>query len=253
MAYFVPVRTSSDIVLYLSSKQPTPGVPFELQGSISPDVWATRLPAICTTAERYSKPMFERIWLILGFIATLVVPIALYSTILASLHITANNDDFNSNFNESNDRTSKFIEARAIVGGITIGLVLLFTVPIMVWKFIGRSRVNSLLRRWEASDRATIGNNNPISQWKVKTPGFWSNRVVLRITLPANYSPTAFHPSAYLPSYLNGPPDAANDAYFYPYKPEPGMPRMSVVGNVTAIGNVPLYTDEKRGFENLKV
>jgi hypothetical protein len=66
------------------------------------------------------------------------------------------------------------------------------------------------------------------------------------ITLPAVASPTSFHVNAYLPSYINPPADA-NDAYYYPYKYEPGLPRMSVVGNV------PFYPDEKEGYEDIKV
>jgi len=235
--YFVPVRTSNDIALYLSSKQPTPRVPFELQGSISPDVWATRLPTIARVSERYSKPILERVWLFVGLIATFVVPLAVYSTILSALHVTR--DD------RLSISAAGFAEARAITGAISIGIILLFTVPMLVWKLLGRKQVNGMLQRWANSDRATIGNNNPIPTWRVKTPGVWSDNTVLTITLPPSYSPTSFHPNAYLPSYINGPPDA--DQYFYPYKPEPGMPRMSV------IGNVPLYMDEKRGFEDLKV
>jgi hypothetical protein len=64
--------------------------------------------------------------------------------------------------------------------------------------------------------------------------------------------------NAYLPSGLINPPADIDANYYYPYKSEPGMipapknvsplngfaglPRMSV------IGNVPLFTDEKRGY-----
>jgi hypothetical protein len=68
----------------------------------------------------------------------------------------------------------------------------------------------------------------------------------LTLTLPPNYTPSNFHPDAYLPSYINRPADAEAN-YYYPYKPEPGMPRMSVVGNV------PLFQDEKPKFVDVKV
>ena len=86
MAYgqYFPQRTANEIVLYLSAKQPAPGVPFELQGSvsfllfhifiynaqqISPDVWAVRLPTITKVSEHYSRPLFERIWFVVGFLS----------------------------------------------------------------------------------------------------------------------------------------------------------------------------------------
>jgi hypothetical protein len=68
----------------------------------------------------------------------------------------------------------------------------------------------------------------------------------LIITVPQTLSPSTFHPNAYLPSYINGPVDS-DATYFYPYKPKPGLPRMST------IGNVPLYLDDKRGFNDDKV
>lgn len=67
---------------------------------------------------------------------------------------------------------------------------------------------------------------------------------ILTVSLPPNSSPSSFHPNAYLPSYLNGPVDADAN-YYYPYKAEPGLPRMSVVGNV------PLYLDEKRAYDKV--
>lgn len=229
-------------MLYLSSKQPAPGVPFELQGSISPDVWAVRLPTIAKVSERYSRPIFERVWFVVGLLATIIVPAALYNTILSALHFQPENRLF-----QPQD-PDIFLKARAITGAIGIGIILFFTIPMITWKFIGRKQVNRLLQQWARSDQALLGNSGPVPVWKVSTPGVFSDKTVLTITLPPSLSPTSFHPSAYLPSYIN-PPRDAGDTYFYPYKPgEPGLPRMSVVGNV------PFYMDEKQGYyEDVKV
>ncbi len=69
---------------------------------------------------------------------------------------------------------------------------------------------------------------------------------MLTITLPPAPAPTAFHPDAYLPSYINGPHD--DGAYFYPYRrAEPGLPHMSV------IGNVPIHIHERSAFEEVRI
>ncbi|KAJ3806368.1 hypothetical protein EV368DRAFT_32884 [Lentinula lateritia] len=109
----------------------------------------------------------------------------------------------------------------------------------------GRKQVDRLVSKWNGADRMNYGQNAS-STWKAQSPGIFRNSTILTISLPASMKPTSFHPNAYLPSYINGPidPDAS---YYYPYKSEPGLPRMSV------IGNVPLHIDEKRGFEDSQV
>ncbi|KIK67355.1 hypothetical protein GYMLUDRAFT_37455 [Collybiopsis luxurians FD-317 M1] len=235
-AYFSPRRTSNDIVLYLSAQQPNPPVPFELQGQITPAVWSSRLSAVSTCAARYSKPWFERIWVVTGILASLILPAVLYNVIYD--HMNVRNSDGTIDF-------SRLAESRMITFALFIGVVLLFFTPIIIWKFIGRKQVNRLVTRWAGADRMNYGQN-AASTWKVKTPGVFRDSIILTISLPASMKPTSFHPDAYLPPYINGPTDAAAN-YYYPYKGEPGLPRMSVVGNV------PLYVDEKRGFEDSKV
>ncbi|KAF9268948.1 hypothetical protein L218DRAFT_918174 [Marasmius fiardii PR-910] len=102
----------------------------------------------------------------------------------------------------------------------------------------GRTHLNRMTKRWTDADRQKFGRN-AAPRWNVKTPGIFRSSIVLYVGLPSGAAPSAFHPNAYLPSYVNAPRDADAD-YYYPYKPEPGLPRMSVVGNV------PLYLDEKR-------
>ncbi|KAJ7770185.1 hypothetical protein DFH07DRAFT_806016 [Mycena maculata] len=227
-AQFAPTRNANNsIVLYLSPTQPAPIVPVELRGEITPDVWADRLRSITVTASRYNKPMFERLWTTIGLLAIIIVPVALFQVILSALHLRS-------------DPTEKGVfEARAISMGIFVGLVCFFIVPIAIWKYIGRKQVNSMLKKWEKADEARGASK---STWTVKTPGIFRSSIILNIQLPPGVAVSGFHINAYLPSYINGPADPDAN-YYYPYKSaEPGLPRMSVVGNV------PLFTDEKRGF-----
>jgi len=221
---FSPTRNAHNaIVLYLSPTQPAPPVPIELRGEITPDVWADRLAAITRTASRYSKPMFERVWTIVGLLAIIIVPVAIFQVILSALHF------------RNEPTTSHAFEARGISFAIFVTMVLLFLLPIAVWKYIGRKEVNLMLKKWGKADQ------NERSVWTVKTPGIVRSSIILNIQLPPGTAVSAFHVDAYLPSYINGPTDPDAN-YYYPYKSEPGLPRMSVVGNV------PLFTEEKRGY-----
>jgi len=227
---FAATRNANNgIVLYLSPTQPAPVVPTELRGEISIEVWTERLAAITRTASRYYKPMFERVWTTVGLLAIIIVPVAIFRVVLSALH-----------FNE-NGTTSHAFEARGISFAIFVVMVLFFLLPIAIWKYIGRKEVNSLLKKWEKADRVGRGSV-PMSVWTVKTPGIFRSNIILNIQLPPGTAVTSFHVDAYLPSYINGPTDPDANQYYYPYKGgENGLPRMSVVGNV------PLFSDDKRG------
>ncbi|KAJ6625591.1 hypothetical protein B0H10DRAFT_2002069 [Mycena sp. CBHHK59/15] len=229
-AQFSTTRNANNITLYLSPTQPAPlSVPAELRNQITPDVWASRLAAITRTASRYNKPMFERVWTIVGILAIIIVPVAVFQVVLSALHL------------QSDPTTSHVFEARGISFAIFVGMVLLFLAPIAIWKYIGRREVSAMLKSWEKADQQGRGSV-PMSPWKVKTPGIFRSSIILVIALPPGTVPTSFHVDAYLPAYIN-PPSDRDANYYYPYKrEEPGVPRMSV------IGNVPLFTDEKRGY-----
>lgn len=236
-AYSAPRRNASDIVLYLDSRQPIPPVPFELQDQITPAVWSIRLDTLVKISQRYSKLWFERLWIITGFLSSLILPAVLYNVIYK--HMNVINSDGDVDF-------ARLAESRMITFALFLGVLVFFFTPLAVWKFIGRKRVNRLTAQWTKADRMNYGQNAS-STWKVKTPTVFRDSTILSISLPANMKPTSFHPNAYLPSYINAPTDA-DASYYYPYKAaEVGVPRMSVVGNV------PLYVDEKRAFEDSKV
>ncbi|KAG7440040.1 uncharacterized protein BT62DRAFT_911491 [Guyanagaster necrorhizus] len=111
--------------------------------------------------------------------------------------------------------------------------------------FQGRREIAQMLQKWGQADRAQFGQHACL--WKASSaPGVFRTAMMLKIVLPPTTAPTAFHPDAYLPSYINGPSD--DGAYFYPYRrTEPGLPHMSV------IGNVPIHVDEKGGFEQVQI
>jgi len=227
-AQFSATRQANVIDLHLSPAHPTVPVPVELREEISPDVWASRLASITQTASRYNKPLFERTWMLVGLLAIFIVPIAIFQVILKAIHV------------DDDTTASHVFEARGISLAIFVALVLFFFVPMAVWKYTGQKQVNSMLKKWEKVDRPGAGSL-PRSTWTVKTPGVFKTRILLRIQLPPGKAVSAFTFDAYLPSYINGPADPEAN-YYYPYKAAPGLPRMSVVGNV------PLFADEKRGY-----
>lgn len=124
--------------------------------------------------------------------------------------------------------------------------------------------MKTMLQHWTDADRISYDYKDALPTWSVRTAGIFRDKAVggfsetfvlhtdfsslktLTITLlnQSNTRTSGFHPNAYLPSYINAPVDA-DDNYYYPYKPEPGLPRMST------IGNVPLFMDEKGAFKGL--
>ncbi|KAK7053335.1 Arginine N-methyltransferase 2 [Paramarasmius palmivorus] len=226
-------RNANEIVLHLSPTQAPPStVPFEIQNQITIATWEVRIGSILAASARYSKPWFERIWFIIALASLIIVPVALQPLIYKTI-VARDQEGFVT--------PQSLAEANAILFGVFLGTLLLFLIPISVWKFIGHRQLSGLVQRWTKADQVEFGKNVACS-WTVKSPGMFRDGTILMIGLPASATPSSFHPNAYLPSYVNGPVDA-DASYYYPYKAEPGLPRMSVVGNI------PLYVDEKRAFK----
>ncbi|KAI5118235.1 hypothetical protein M0805_008871 [Coniferiporia weirii] len=216
-------RDPGRVVVYLSPRQPVPNmVPHELHEHIFPDDWHMRTTAIRDMAFRYYKPLFERIWFMVATIAIIVLPLALYQVI------------FNVMYNDGPYTTEQFLQARAVSFGVFVGSIILFAAPMFIWKAIGKRRVRSMLANWEKVDRTMKGSSTFVPVWSVKVPTVFKSTCIVTITTPPNARPTAFHPNAYLPSYINPPVDAG-EAYYYPYAPgKAGIPRMSVAGSLPA-------------------
>lgn len=213
---------------YLSPQQPPPTVPFELQNQITATVWDQRISKVIQACSRYTKPWLERIWMVIALISFIAVPIALQPVVYGAVLRRNSVEGLT---------TESVVRAKAILFGVLVSTIVFFLVPIAAWKLMGRNHLNMMTKKWTDADRRHFGRDAAPS-WRVKSPGIFRTSIVLYIGLPVGAAPSAFHPNAYLPSYVNGPKDADAD-YYYPYKPEPGLPRMSVVGNV------PLYSDEK--------
>ncbi|KAA1473887.1 hypothetical protein DENSPDRAFT_866215 [Dentipellis sp. KUC8613] len=229
----MPMRSSNSIILYLSRKEPPPLLPIELQGHVGPETWAMRIPALTMLASRFHKPIFEGLWLLAAFIASIAVPAAVYPTIF---HALDKDDNGNSRFRDD----QPFFQARAATVGIFIGVSLLFWVPLLVWKMIGQSRANALVRRWSEDDLRLKGPSAFIPVWKMNMPSFWNSSARLTVSLPPSQAPTTFHPAAYLPSWINGPTDPAAGMYYYPVQNGPGS---QLQPNIA--GNAGVYGDEK--------
>ncbi|KAK0226217.1 hypothetical protein IW262DRAFT_751404 [Armillaria fumosa] len=236
LAYSRPTRTgSNEVVLHLTPDQrAAPPVPFELKGQVSTDKWEMRIDAVKSIAGRYSKPIVERVWLIVGFLSAFVLSLLLFQFVLSKLLVRGH----------KSERSERQTQAAAISFGIFAGLDLLVVAPMLVWKCMGSRAITAVLQRWEQVDRAQFGHHACL--WKASVPGVFRTTLILTIKIPPVPAPTAFHPDAYLPSYINGPHD--DGAYFYPYhRAEPGLPHMSV------IGNVPINIHEKSGFEEVRI
>nr|GAT56336.1 TRAPP complex subunit [Mycena chlorophos] len=176
-AQFAATRTlDNTIVLYLSPNQPTVPTPAELKEELKDEVWVSRVQQLTTTAARFNKLWFERIWLLVGILAIFIVPVVVYPIIANKL------------FGNEDDVTSRQIfEARGISFALFFGLVLFVFVPLAIFKFLGQQQVNALLRKWEQEDKAKHGNV-PMSKWTVQSPGVFRSSTILRVQLPAGRS-----------------------------------------------------------------
>ncbi|PAV18431.1 zf-cchc type zinc finger [Pyrrhoderma noxium] len=233
------LREQDKVVIYLSPQQPIPDiVPYELHEHILSDDWYMRNSAIRDMSFNYYKPLFERFYLVVATMSCIILPLILYQII------------FNAMFTQGPHTEGHFFEARAVSFAVFIGTILVFWMPILIWKGIGKRRVRKMLADWERADRATKAPGAFVPVWSVKTPSVFKSTCIVSVSIPPNSRPTVFSRNAYLPDYVN-PPTDAGDAYYYPYAPgKAGIPRMSVAGTL------PAYQAEagkEKYFEDVKV
>ncbi|KAL1696304.1 hypothetical protein GGG16DRAFT_108413 [Schizophyllum commune] len=248
--FFAQHKADNVILVYLSPTSPPPvSVPFELQEYVSKDAWASRITTITRVASSYSKPKLEMIWAILSFLLLTVIPMAIVSVLNATLH---------------DDDPQWHFHVREISLGIFLGMMLLFAMPMVIWKAIGQRHLNRTIQRWTQQDNQTLVPGTARANWSARLPRMFSSQIVVSIAVPHGTFPSLFHPDAYLPSFVRGPIDA-QAAYYYPYsgsggKAEPNMPHMSTIGAVPLYGNGNVngrppsygYGDEKRPFGDYK-
>ena len=69
-------------------------------------------------------------------------------------------------------------EARFISVAIAIAIILLFTGPHIVWKFMGQKRATELVKRWESEDARLRSPGEFVPVWTVHLPGYLSTSTV---------------------------------------------------------------------------
>lgn len=223
---------NSEVAVHLAPGQAVPeNVPFELNAYVQPIDWTSRLDKIQQVSRRYSKVLLERIWLLMMISAAVAVPWGLSSTVWKAVM-------------RPGQAPSKAIGAHMIVVALFFAVVLLFCIPIVAWKLIGRWELNKMTRDWTRYDERMQGHSGGAATWRVSAPKLLKAGLTLTISIPVTRSPSIFHKDAYLPSYINRAASPENDdAYFYPYmkKEGSGLPRMSVVGNIPILFNEKNY------------
>ncbi|QRV79264.1 hypothetical protein RhiJN_07279 [Ceratobasidium sp. AG-Ba] len=229
---FAQRSADGKITLHVSRAHEMPPLPYELSGLMAHEQWDQRTQTIKAMCARFSKPLIERVWFLVAMISTLILPFPLYRLV------------FNAIFDP--DRSNEtFYEARAAGFGIFVAVMVVFWVPLAVWKFIGAAKMRAQLRQWDTYDRANASGRF-VPEWKVEMPGIFSVVGRVTITTPPNAAPTVFAPGAYLPPYINAP------AYMQG-APVPPQGPMAYNGGGPGFG----YSgpDEKSGFHdvNLKV
>lgn len=216
----------NEVVVELSSTQHPPLFPIELRDYVSPDKWETRVRAITRIASQYSKPMLERSWMLVAMLLTFIAPIVAYY-------------DYLHHFDDEEldeDRQNAIIwQARLIALGITVGLWFVMFLPILIWKYMGRVRVNKMIDRWVKDDVRSASSYATIPTWKVTMPGVFRDGIVLSVSFPA--PPSSFELEAYLPPYI-APPNEAAPSY-------ETTKRFSGLQGDGKFGEIPLYSDAK--------
>jgi len=184
-----------------------PPVPPELQAFVTGDEWQRRLSAISQLARRYSRPLLEKIWILLGFLLTLAAPIIVYRVL---------DDKFGSNeFSEIPD-FQQLSQLRFIAFGVFIAVLIVVWTPLIIWKSVGRYRMRTLIREWNQIDILAKNKGLFVPTWTVALPSGYSSMTIVNVTIPPRVNPTVFHPDAYLPPYIS--PPEYNTGYGYSQK-----------------------------------
>lgn len=218
-------RKNEVVVVELSHTQPPPLFPMGLQNYVSPHMWETRVRAVTRMASQYSKPVLERSWMFIAMILTFIAPIVAYY-------------DYIHHFNDERideGRQNQIIwQARLIAFGVTVGLWIVMFLPIVIWKYMGRVRVNKMIDRWAKDDIRSASSYAVIPTWKVTMPGMFRDGIILAVSFPA--PPSSFELEN-LPPYIAPPTDAAPS-----YE---ATKRFSDLQGDGKFGEIPLYNDAK--------
>lgn len=215
------------VVVELSHTQPPPLFPIGLQNYVSLHTWETRVRAITRMASQYSKPVLERSWMFAAMILTFIAPIVAYYDYIHHF------DEDLEQINE--DRQNQIVwQARLIALCVTVGVWIVMFLPVTIWKYMGRVRVNKMIDCWAKNDVRSASSYAAIPIWKVTMPGMFMDGIILAVSFPA--PPSSFELEN-LPPYIAPPTDAAPS-----YEATKRLSALQVDGK---FGEIPLYSDAK--------
>ncbi|OBZ67214.1 hypothetical protein A0H81_12853 [Grifola frondosa] len=256
-------RETMEIRLPINSA-PSETVPYDLQQYYTKEVWVARQRAILLKGSRYLKPRFEVIWTVFIALSVVAVPIAVYYVLLNTLPEGQQFEEFVDGGRFVSNESDRYWQARAASFGVLFAVLLVGFLPILVWKHVGKNRVNAMLRKFSEEDRAMRGPNADVPVWGIKMPGLGKSALNLTITYAAPPRTTAFRPGSQLPPYIaSAPADPAVAAYYAGYlnaQPQSqgqGLPlfndRDEKVPDYTGpTGDIYTPGDEKNPFEDVK-
>ena len=107
--------------------------------------------------------------------ATIAVPAGLHEVILDS-------------FLKKMERRDAKYETRLVSFVVAVAIILLFTAPHMVWKYMGQKRATNLVKQWEAEDARGRPPGSFCPVWSVRLAGYLSSSTV-RQSAKANLLP----------------------------------------------------------------
>jgi hypothetical protein len=89
------------------------------------------------------------------------------------------------------ERSDAKYETRLVSFVIVAAILLLFTAPHMVWKYMGQKLATDLVKQWEAEDARGRPPGSFCPVWSVRLAGYLSSSTV-RQSAEANLLPVAY-------------------------------------------------------------
>ncbi|KAG8213880.1 hypothetical protein J3R82DRAFT_10624 [Butyriboletus roseoflavus] len=139
---------------------------------VSPNTWEIRASTLTRLASQYSRPTFEGAYLVIILALTFLVPITTYYVTLQALKSTSDNID-----------TQAWL-VRLSCFAVTIATWVILSVPIVVWKYLGRVRVMRLADHWTKTDALSAATYGDAAVWRASAPGLFRDAIVRANSVP---------------------------------------------------------------------
>ncbi|KAF9520322.1 hypothetical protein BS47DRAFT_752949 [Hydnum rufescens UP504] len=218
-------RVPNNIVVTIRKEFDAPPLPYELHSGIDPQIWDFRFRQIHILYAQWSKPLLERIWLVVALLATFVLPTVLYGVVFNAVTPKPLRDALDRQISGDVPPSNRFdgnvddaigryrLETRGIIAGVLFGVFLFFWMPLIVWKRLGTIRANAMTRHWEEEDRSR--STAFVPRWTITMPGIITPTGTVKISTPPVAPPSLFPPVAHVPPYLAK--EANYNGYGYDY------------------------------------